>query len=281
MFNDTNFSHAFLCKKYFDEIIQNKSEYVTVTLHENNDNTVDEAINFGNFFKNTNSELFIITNEWHKPRVKYLFEKTFEINEIKNYTIFGVNSVNDGSEIIKEESNKLNQLKEKPYGKWKQWLKDNYYDRFVKIVTAKKNKEDGEKIIKMRNQNRDLFFNNNKFEWESFKDIYFNKYFANEIPPFFVCIKNEIVGFIGCKTICKNVNDIGIMFFKQYQGLGIGSVSLKKFLKKYDDEINKNKNKIIISKILKTNIASFKIFISNGFKLNEKKTNNEIYYLTY
>ena len=95
-----------------------------------------------------------------------------------------------------------------------------------------------------------------------------------------IVYRNEIIGFIGCKTIETNINDIGIMFFKQFQNRGFGKISLNKFLKIYKTEYY-IKNRIIIAKILKTNISSFKIFISNNFKLDEIKTTNEIYFLTY
>ena len=42
-----------------------------------------------------------------------------------------------------------------------------------------------------------------------------------------------------------------------------------------------NKDKTIVSDILKTNIGSYKIFIKNNFKLIEEKTNDNQFYLVY
>lgn len=121
-FNNTNISHSTICKKYFLNLNNNIQEYDTI-LHELNNNTVDEAINFGNYFKqNHYEEIIIITNDWHYERVKYLFDKVFNFYKIKNYKIIGVESTSDIELIEKEEAEKLEQLKNNPYGKWKSWL---------------------------------------------------------------------------------------------------------------------------------------------------------------
>jgi RimJ/RimL family protein N-acetyltransferase len=278
-FNDTNISHSKICLNYFEKFDTIKYNIKNI-LHIHNNNTVEEAINFGNYFKNSNSKIIIITNDWHIKRVKYLFEKTFEYYNIINYNFINVKSSIVNKIIIQNQFDKLKELTEKPYGIWKEWLINNYYDKFLDLRFIIKNDFDGKIIVNMRNENNNLFFNNNKFEWDSFKNIFYEKYFSNEIPPFFIYLKNEIIGFIGCKTIETNINDIGIMFFKQFQNRGFGKISLNKFLKIYKTEYY-IKNRIIIAKILKTNISSFKIFISNNFKLDEIKTTNEIYFLTY
>ena len=150
----------------------------------------------------------------------------------------------------------------------------------------------------MRNENNEYFFDTSTFYWDSFKEIFYSKYFSNEIPPFFVLFEDEVIGFIGCKTIKTDVNDIGIMFFKKYQNCGFGKISLMKFLQIYNDKYNneynnkynninsndsdENKNnKTIIAKILKQNIGSYKIFLANNFTIDETNTTDEIYYLTY
>ena len=121
-FNNTNISHSIICKKYFLNLKNNKHQY-DIVLHELNNNTVDEAIHFGNYFKqNFYKEIIIITNDWHYKRVKYLFDKVFNFYEIKNYRIIGVESTPDIKLIEKEESEKIEQLKKNPYGKWKSWL---------------------------------------------------------------------------------------------------------------------------------------------------------------
>ena len=120
-FNKTNDSHSNICKKYF--LTLNNIDEKYIYLHEENNNTVDEAINFGNYFKqNSYKEIIIITNDWHYKRVKYLFDKVFNFYKIKNYKIIGLESKSDTELIEKEEAKKIEQLKKNPYGKWKSWL---------------------------------------------------------------------------------------------------------------------------------------------------------------
>ena len=120
-FNKTNISHSIICKNYFSTI--NKIDEKFIFLHEENNNTVDEAIHFGNYFKkNDYKEIIIITNDWHYKRVKYLFDKVFNCYEIKNYRIIGVESTSDIKLIEKEEAKKIEQLKKNPYGEWKKFL---------------------------------------------------------------------------------------------------------------------------------------------------------------
>ena len=127
-FNNTNISHAIICKKYFLTLNYNVLEN-QLFLHEENNNTVDEAIHFGNYFKqNHYEEIIIITNDWHYNRVKYLFEKVFNFYKIKNYEIIGVESKSNIELIEKEETEKLEQLKKNPYGKWKSWLINNNFN---------------------------------------------------------------------------------------------------------------------------------------------------------
>ena len=277
-FNDTKIIHSQICCNYFNEININNLN-VNKVLHTNK-STIEEALHFGNYFKNTDSKIQIITNDWHSKRVKYLFDKVFEINKITNYEIISVISNTLDKKIIQDEINKVRELEENPYGLWKEWLVNNYYMQNINLKIINKTDFDGKIIVNMRNENNNMFFNNEIFEWDSFKDIFYTKYFTNEIPPFFVWLKDEIIGFIGCKTSETNINDIGIMFFKKFQNRGLGKISLKNFLNIYDKYYYKD-NKIIVAQILKTNIASYKIFTSNNFKINVNKTTNEIYYLTY
>ena len=123
-FNKTNVSHSQLCVNYFEEL--NKNNYtIEKEQHTNNNNTVDEAINFGKHFQNLTSEIKIITSDWHLDRVKYLFKKTFDFYEIKNYEFISVNSDVLDNVRINDEKNKVKQLEENPYGTWKEWLDNN------------------------------------------------------------------------------------------------------------------------------------------------------------
>lgn len=277
-FNPTNISHSQLCFNYFFSKFNLPNHNINFEFHNLNNNTVEEAINIGNFLKNTKSKIILISNDWHLERVKYLFEKTFLINNIKSFEIIGVTNTKSDNELIETEKKKVIQLKKNPYGDWKAWLVKNYYDHKISINPVKKNDFDGNKIIQIRNENSEFFFNTNKFYWSSFKNIFYERYFSNEIPPFFIFYENEIIGFIGCKTVTKNINDIGIMFLKEHQNKGYGKIALRKFISLFRNNY-KVEGRKIISKILKTNLASFKIFMYNGFVLDKNKSTNDYYYL--
>lgn len=277
-FNPTDLSHAKICRNYLNFGKENMCH--KQFLHENTNNTVEEAIHFGNYFKNSENKIMLVTNDWHYDRVSYLFSKTFKFYEVNNFEIISLKSEDNEVNLLNEEKLKIRQLKISPFGEWKEWLVNNYYDKFLELKLIKKNDNDGKIIVNMRNQSSEYFFNKNKFNWEKFKNIFYNKYFSNEIPPFFVWFEGKVIGFIGCKTIEKNINDIGIMFFKEFQNLGMGKVSLKKYLTIYKKNYYRE-DRVIIAKVMKKNIGSFKIFKSNGFKVNESKNTDDIYHLTY
>ena len=119
-FNKTDTSHAKICKEYFESISNFTNNKLHI--HEKTNNTVEEALYFGNYFKNFNNKIIIITNDWHYKRVNYLFSKVFKFNKINNFEIVGLTSDNDISKLINEEKLKVEQLKNKPYGIWKEWL---------------------------------------------------------------------------------------------------------------------------------------------------------------
>jgi predicted acetyltransferase len=272
-FNKSNINHSEICKNY----ILSKVNFNNLILHSDNNSTIDEAINFGKYFQNIEKEILIISNDWHIKRVKYLFNKTFKFYNVTNFKFISIVSNN----LELKDKNKIKQLIDKPYGIWKEWLVNNYYKKFLILKLVEKNDKDGMTIVDMRNENNKYFFNTNKFYWSSFKNIFYEKYFSNEIPPYFIILDDDIIGFIGCKTTKKNINDIGIMMFQKYQSKGLGKISLKKFIKVFNEKYNINKDKTIVSQILKTNIRSYKIFVNNCFILNEKKSTEEKYYLTY
>ena len=110
--------HSELCKKYFLSLSSLALEQ-EIILHENNNCTVDEAIHFGKYFKNSTEQIIIITNDWHIERVKYLFNMTFRYYKIKNYHFDYTNTDLKPLEI---ETLKLQQLKNSPYGTLLQWI---------------------------------------------------------------------------------------------------------------------------------------------------------------
>ena len=97
---------------------------------EENDNTIDEAINIGKYLVDNNSNnVIIITSNWHMNRVKYLFEKVFEL--IDNVKIEYIETDENEIELEKEEKIKLYNLKHKPYGKWKEYILNTYSDNLI------------------------------------------------------------------------------------------------------------------------------------------------------
>ena len=112
-------SHSELCYNYF----KSKFNFINIKnifLHKLNNCTVDESINFGKYLENCNEDVIIITNDWHMNRVKYLFEKTLNFYKIKNFKFIEVFSKNN----YPEEINKLNQLKNNPYGSFLNWINE-------------------------------------------------------------------------------------------------------------------------------------------------------------
>ena len=112
MFNPL--SHSKLCCNYF----KSKYNFNNIILHESNNCTVDESINFGKYLQNCDDEVIIITNNWHMNRTKYLFEKTFNFYKITNFKFIEVYSKN----TYPEEVTKLNELKNNPYGTFLNWM---------------------------------------------------------------------------------------------------------------------------------------------------------------
>ena len=278
-YNPTNVPHSKLCMNYFEEVYS-VGLGVRKRTHVGNNSTVDEALHFSKYFENSEETIKIVTNDWHMRRVECLFAKTFEYYGVRNYELVSVESGTIDETVLQSETGKVERLIERPYGRWKDWLVNKYYDKFLSLRLTNRNDCDGRTIVSMRNENNESFFNSEKFEWESFKTTFYSKYFSNEIPPFFVCLKDDVVGFIGCKTVGKGINDIGIMLFKRYQNRGLGKASLTRFLKTYNKRYH-DESKVIVSQILKSNIGSYKVFIANGFELDKDKTTESTYYLTY
>jgi len=117
-FRFSQISHCSIIKKK----LQNKYPNIEINkeFEENND-TIDEAINIGKYLVDNNSNnVIIITSNWHMNRVKYLFEKVFEL--IDNIKIEYIETDENEIKLEKEEELKLYNLKHKPYGKWKEYI---------------------------------------------------------------------------------------------------------------------------------------------------------------
>lgn len=151
------------------------------------------------------------------------------------------------------------------------------------IELVKKNQEDGKIILEWRNDiiTRKMSFNQNIFIWDDFKNIFFNKYFDNYIPPLFLCYNNKKIAFIGFLSNYINDNEtneknvkISINLDPNYRGKKLGKLILNKII----EYIRKNYilTKLIIAEIKEINIASYKLFESCNFKyIKNKSIQNE------
>lgn len=126
-FRFSKMSHCSIIKKE----LQNKYPNIEINKEfEENDNTIDEAINIGKYLIDNNSNnVIIITSNWHMNRVKYLFGKVFEL--IDNVKIEYIETDENEIELEKEEKIKLYNLKHKPYGKWKEYILNTYSDNLI------------------------------------------------------------------------------------------------------------------------------------------------------
>jgi len=118
-FRFSEMSHCSLIKK---ELLNKYPNLIIEKEFIENNDTIDEAINMGEYFKDNkySGNIIIISSNWHMLRVKYLFGKVFEL--INNIKIEYVET--DENELIleKEEEIKLHKLKHGPYGKWKDYI---------------------------------------------------------------------------------------------------------------------------------------------------------------
>jgi pseudaminic acid synthase len=137
----------------------------------------------------------------------------------------------------------------------------------INIIEVKKNENDGKLIMEWRNdiETRNNFYNNNLFIWNDFRNIFYEKYFIQTVPPLFALYENKKVCFIGCRdTNIKYDIEISINLDPHYRNKNLSSIIVKKaidYIKKKYPLINN-----IIAEIKVENIASNKIFIKNNFK---------------
>ena len=103
----------------------------------------------------------------------------------------------------------------------------------INIIDVEKNDNDGKLIMEWRNniETRNNFYNNNIFEWNNFKNIFYEKYFLNIIPPLFALYDNKKICFIGCKnTDIKYDIEISINLDPQYRNKKLSSKIIESFI---------------------------------------------------
>jgi pseudaminic acid synthase len=143
----------------------------------------------------------------------------------------------------------------------------------IQIVEVENNDNDGKLIMQWRNDidTRNNSYNNNIFEWDDFKNIFYEKYFIHTIPPLFALYNNEKICFIGCRdTNIKYDVEISINLNPKFRNKNLSSKIIETtilYIKKNYPLINN-----IIAEIKINNIASNKIFIKNNFTYIGKKT---------
>ena len=141
----------------------------------------------------------------------------------------------------------------------------------INIIKVEKNDNDAELIMKWRNDinTRNNSYNNNLFEWNDFKDIFYEKYFNNRIPPLFALYNNQKICFIGNRdTEIKYDIEISINLDPEYRNKKLSTKIIEStilYIKKNYPLINN-----IIAEIKVDNLASNKIFIKNNFKFLKK-----------
>ena len=148
----------------------------------------------------------------------------------------------------------------------------------IKIMNVKKNEEDGKLIMNWRNDlnTRKNSFNQQESTWDSFQNIFYNKYFENKISPLFAIYENKKIAFIGSmNTSLDDTIEISINLNPEYRNKNLSTSIIKKTLK----HINNNYLYIkhIVAEIKEFNIASIKCFTKTGFLFKKKYIkNNEI-----
>lgn len=137
----------------------------------------------------------------------------------------------------------------------------------IKLITAKKNLVDMEYIYKLRNHQDVRKFSTNKSKILKKEHI---KWYLNKKNKFIYIIKygNKKIGYIRANNQAKPFLSWAIE--PNHRGKDLGSISLKKFLKK--------KNfKICYALIDEKNIPSLLMAIKNNFKFKVKKKNSIIF----
>ena len=143
------------------------------------------------------------------------------------------------------------------------------------IQKVEKNDDDAKLIMNWRNDPITLVnsFRILRFEWNEFKEIFYNKYFNNNIPPLFGMYNNEKIAFIGTKDIDKETIEISINIGPDFRNKKLSVQILKEALK----YINLHYPNIITinAEIKYFNQASIQCFRKSNFHFKEIKIINK------
>lgn len=154
----------------------------------------------------------------------------------------------------------------------------------IKIIKVNKNDNDAKLIMDWRNDSITMInsFKISKYEWEEFKDIFYNKYFNNQIVPLFALYKKKKIAFIGClDTNDTGKIEISINIDPNFRGKKLSVPIIQKTI-----EYIKN-NYIHIKKIQAQikyfNQPSIQCFRKSNFEFQEiqRKNNENIHLYEY
>ena len=165
---------------------------------------------------------------------------------------------------------------------------DYLYMNNIVIKPVEKIDKHGKLIMKWRNDTvtREMYYNSEVKEWDTFKEVFYNKYFSNYIQPLFAYYNDNPIAFVGCvsnsesdietsKKTCK----ISINISPENRGYGLGKIILNNVIEYI--KRNNGLTKKIIAEIKPHNILSYKLFQSCGFEYKFKKKWNNIDMLVY
>lgn len=149
----------------------------------------------------------------------------------------------------------------------------------LNIELVQKNDSDCLTIMEWRNDpiTRQNSINQSPYTFETFKDIFYNKYFSNSIPPLFISHnstkKDNKIAFIGSVNKNSNEIEISINLNPKWRGKKLSRPSLELGI-----EYIKNNTKInkIWALVKPSNIPSNKLFNGSGFIFIETKEHNGI-----
>lgn len=145
----------------------------------------------------------------------------------------------------------------------------------IKISLVKKTDDDGKLIMKWRNDpiTRKMFYNSDVKEWDTFKNIFYDKYFENIVPPLFAMLDGEPIAFIGfMDNIEEKEHHISININPEHRGRGFAPVIISNvliFISKNIDIFDK-----VVAEIKMNNVPSIKTFERAGFKYVRSEVKN-------
>lgn len=153
----------------------------------------------------------------------------------------------------------------------------------IDFIVVEKNDENCIIIMNWRNDEttRNMSLNTNIKSFDDFKNEFYNDYFNNTIPPFFILYNNEKIGLISVIDNKYDENEyiININICQDYRGKKLGTpiiINYIEFIKK------KHKTKkYIVAHIKEKNIPSIKTFEKCGFLFYDKYIKNDEIVLKY